>query len=179
MASAIEDVNSLPGETVKDQDGRQIGKVEGIYGVGEQKTPMWVTVKVSTGIGRSRLLFVPLARIKYEHDQIRVPYSVQHVHSAPEVEPDEELSEQDDRALRNYYAIDLGDQELRANSGSYAGLVPDGEGPATRVDGDAGEPQSGKVEGEDREVELKSPGEAREHGKPSDEDGKIADPRGD
>jgi sporulation protein YlmC with PRC-barrel domain len=177
MASAIDDANSLPGETVNDQDGRQIGKVQEIYVVGEDKAPMWVTIKGSTGLGRSRLLFVPLARIKRENDEIRVPYSAQHVHSAPEIEPGEELSEEDDRALRDYYAIGLGDQEMRANSESYARLVPDGDGPATKAEGEAGEPQSGTVEGQDRDVDLKDPREAREEGKDDDEDGKIADPR--
>lgn len=169
MASAIEDVTGLPGETVRDQEGFRIGKVKEIYGVGEDKTPMWVTIESSTGIGRSRVVFVPLARLKQEHDQIRVPYSFQHVQSAPEVEPGNELSERDERALRDFYAIDLADQEIRAQSRSYAGLVPTDEGPARKVDGDAGEPKSGKVEGEDRDVELRKPGE--------ESSSDIADPR--
>lgn len=158
MASAIEDVNGLPGETVSDQEGRRIGKVKEIYGIGEDKTPMWVTIESSTGIGKSRILFVPIARLKQEADEIRVPYSFQHIQSAPEIEPGDELSEHDDRALRDFYAIDLADQELRAQSASYAGLVPTDEGRATKVDGDAGEPRSGAVEGEDREMELRRPG---------------------
>lgn len=159
MASAIEDVNSLPGATVSDHEGRRIGKVKEIYAVGQDKAPMWVTIESSTGIGRSRVVFVPLARLKQEHDQIRVPYSFQHIQEAPEIDAGDELSERDDRALRDFYGIDLGDQEVRAQSTSYAGLVPTDEGLATKVDGDAGEPQSGEVEGEDREVELRKPGE--------------------
>src|SRR5437588_8556386 len=45
MASAIEDVSSLPGETINDQDGRKLGEVKDIYAVGEDDTPMWVTVE--------------------------------------------------------------------------------------------------------------------------------------
>jgi len=155
MASAIEDVNSLTGETVNDQDGRKIGTVREIYSVGDSDAPMWVTVESSTGLTRSRLLFIPIARLKQEAGQVRVPYSLQHVQSSPEVEAGDELSNDDDRVLRDYYAIGLGDQEIRSDNKSYASLVPDGDEPAKRVEGEAGEPESGKVEGEGREVGLR------------------------
>lgn len=171
MASAIEDVSGLRGETVHDQDGMQIGKVREVYGIGEADTPMWVTVEASTGIGASRIVFIPIARLKHESDQVRVPYSFQHIQSSPEIEPGQELSDQEERTLRDFYAIDLADQELRAKSESYAGLVPDGEGPAKKVEGEVGKPESGRVEGEDREVELRKPGEGSR--------GAIDDPRGD
>ena len=146
MASAIEDVSSLPGETVNDQDGRKIGEVQEIYAVGDDETPMWVTIESSTGIGVSRIVFVPLARLKKEADEIRVPYSFQHVHDAPEVESEDELSEEDDRALRDYYAIGLADQEMVSNAQSYASQVPDEEEPARRV-------EANSVEGPVREIE--------------------------
>ena len=146
MASAIEDVSSLPGEAVNDQDGRTLGKVKEIYAVGEGETPMWVTVEASTGVGRNRLLFVPLARLKQEGDELRVPYSFQHVHDAPEVESGDELSEEDDRALRGYYSIGLADQEFRDSAQSYASQVPDEEGPARKV-------EASSVEGRVREID--------------------------
>jgi sporulation protein YlmC with PRC-barrel domain len=179
MASAIEDVNELLGESVKDQDGRQIGKVKEIYTVGDENAPMWVTVELSTGIGRSKLVFVPIARLKEEGGEIRVPYSFRHVQESPDVEAADKLSAEDDQALRNYYAIGLGDQEMRANSDSYASLVPDGDGPATKADGEVGEPQSGKIEGEDRDVELKNPRKDEDDGEDHEEDSdtKIEDPR--
>jgi hypothetical protein len=136
MASAIEDINSLPGETVRDQEGRRIGKVKEIYAIGAGKDPMWVTVETSTGLGRSRLVFVPIARLKHEQDEIRVPYSFQHIQSAPEIEPGDELAEGDDRALRDYYAIDLADQEVRSDNESYANRVPDGDGQARKISSD-------------------------------------------
>jgi sporulation protein YlmC with PRC-barrel domain len=171
-ASAIEDVNDLPGESVCDQDGRKIGKVREIYAVGDSGTPMWVTVEASTGLGRSRAVFVPIARLKRERDEIRVPYSFQHIQSAPEIEAGDELADADDRALRDYYAIGLADQEVRSDNESYASLVPDGEEPAKKVGGEAGEPQSGEIEGEGRDVELRK----IEHDD-AGEGGTIRDPR--
>jgi sporulation protein YlmC with PRC-barrel domain len=152
MASAIDDVSSLPGETVNDQDGRKIGQVKDIFGVGDDETPMWVTIEASTGIGRARRIFVPLARLKQQEDEIRVPYSYSHVHDSPEIETDDELSEEDDRALRSYYAIGLADQELVDAAQSYASQVPDEEGPARKMDASA-------AEGPVREIDDKPPAE--------------------
>jgi PRC-barrel domain len=139
MASAIEDVSNLPGETLKDQDGRKIGEIKEIYAVGDNETPMWVTVESETGLGRSKRLFVPLARIKQQNDEIRVPYSFQHLHEAPDVEEDDQLSQEDDKALRNYYSVGLADQEMVDNRQSYASQVPDEDGPAKPIDAEAAE----------------------------------------
>ena len=152
MASAIEDVSSLPGETVNDQDGRKIGEVKEVFGVGENETPMWVTIESSTGIGRSRRLFVPLARLKQQGDEIRVPYSYSHIHDSPQIEAEDALSEEDDRALRSYYSVGLGDQELVQAAQSYASQVPEEDGPARRIDPAA-------AEGPVRELAEKPPAE--------------------
>lgn len=150
--SAIEDVGSLPGETIRDQDGRKIGEVKEIYGVGENDTPMWVTVEASTGIGRSRLVFIPIARLKQTGEEIRTPYSFQHIQESPEVEVDDELSEEDERSLRIYYAIGLADQEFVENAQSYASQVPDEDEPARKLD-------ASDVEGPVREIDDTPPGE--------------------
>jgi sporulation protein YlmC with PRC-barrel domain len=151
MASAIDDVSSLPGETVCDQDGMKIGKIKQLYSAGDGESVMWVTVESSIGIGNKREVFVPLARLKQEHDQLRVPYSSQHVQSAPEVEADEELSDGDDRALRDYYSIDLADQEVRTDNVSYAGQIQDEDGTARQIDAEqAREPERDTGEGAER-----------------------------
>jgi hypothetical protein len=137
VASAIEDPARLAGETLHGQDGEKVGEVKRVYGLGESREPMWVTVAIETGLGRSRSVFVPLARIKCEHYEVRVPYTAQHLLGAPQVEPDAELSEQDERALRNYYAIDLADHEVRTDHETYAAQVPDAAGPAHELDDDA------------------------------------------
>jgi hypothetical protein len=152
MADVIEDVSSLPGETVRDQDGRTLGEVKEIYAVGDDDTPMWVTVETTTGIGRTRLVFIPIARLKQEEDQIRTPYSFQHIQESPEVEASDELSEEDDRALRTYYSVGLADQEMVDEPQSYASQVPDEEEPAKKADTDT-------VEGQVREIDDKPPGE--------------------
>jgi hypothetical protein len=151
MASAIEDVSTLPGETVCDQDGAKIGKVKHLYATGDGGTVMWVTVETSLGIGNKREVFVPLARLKQEYDELRVPYSARHIQGAPEIEPQDELSQGDDRALRDYYSIDLADQELRTDNDSYAGQVPAEHGGARRIEADeAREPERDTGEAAER-----------------------------
>ena len=136
MASAIEDPNSLPGETLSDQEGLKIGKVKRLYSVEGGDSVMWVTVETSLGVGKKREAFVPLARIKHEHDKVRVPYSTQHIQKSPEVEAGEELSQGDDQALRAYYSIGFADQELRTGNESYANQVPEEEGTLQQVERD-------------------------------------------
>lgn len=133
QASRIEDVGSLPGKKITDQQGREVGKVCEVYE--QDGDPMWVTVKSSTGMATDRVVFIPLARLKEEEGEIRVPYPVQHIQESPEVSPDGELSEEQDRELRNYYSVDLGDQELRDRNDSYAAQVPDSDAPVKKAEG--------------------------------------------
>ncbi len=134
MSSAIDDVSSLPGRKVSDQMGRTIGEIQKVYAYNGNEDPMWVSVEATQGLGNSRTVLVPLARLKLEGDELRVPYSIDHIASAPELEDEENVSEEDDRKLRDHYGIDRADQELRADHDSYATLVPEETGSAQPVD---------------------------------------------
>jgi hypothetical protein len=133
-AKIIEDLDNLRGEDVFDQDGRPLGSIQDVYALGEDSAPMWVTVEPSEGFAGKRLVFVPLARLKLQDDRLQVPYSVAHLREAPEVEADGELTEEQDRELRDFYAIDLADAEQRTDNVSYAAQVPDGDGQPKRLD---------------------------------------------
>jgi hypothetical protein len=133
QATRIEDVSSLPGKKIKDQQGNEVGEVCEIYE--QDGDPMWVTVKSSTGMTSDRVLFIPFARLKQEGDAINVPYPIQHLQDSPDVSPEDELSEEQDRELRNYYSVDLGDQELREKNKSYAAQVPDSDAPVKKGEG--------------------------------------------
>jgi hypothetical protein len=133
MTAPIEDIGSLPGKTITDQAENPIGKVKEIFAT-DDGYPMWVGVELSAGIGGKQLAFVPLARIKDENGELRVPYSKQRIGEAPEIDGDGSISAECDRKLRDYYGIDTGDQELRSDNKSYATLVPDEAGGANRVE---------------------------------------------
>ena len=132
MTAAIDDVSALPGRKVHDQEKRPIGKVVHIYAL-ESGDPMWVGVQISLGLFDKREVVVPLARLKEENGDLVVPYSFEHIRSAPEIEA-EEIDEPANRRLRDHFGIDAGDQELREDNFGYATLVSDQEGTARRVD---------------------------------------------
>jgi hypothetical protein len=159
MTSAIEDVSSLPGKKISDQAENPIGEVKQIYAT--DGYPMWVAVEMSSGIAKKRTVFIPLARIKDEDGQLRVPYSKQRLGEAPEVDSSDGISAECDRQLRDYYGIDAGDQELRSDNNSYATLVPDEAGAAKAVeDPDQLEtPDADRRTDESRE-RLRDPGSA-------------------
>ncbi len=133
MTAPIEDVDSLPGKSVSDHEQRKIGEIKDIYAVGGDDNPMYVTVDASVGMASSRTVFIPIARLKEEHGEVLVPYSAKHLEESPEIEPGDEISEEDDATLRDFYAIDRGDDEIRTDNESYANRVPDGDEPPKKV----------------------------------------------
>src|SRR2546423_15457647 len=105
MTAPIEDVSSLPGKKVSDQQQVPIGQIREIYAVGDG-FPMWVGVETKpSDFADKRMTFVPLARLKEEGDDLLVPYSKDHILNAPEVEHSDGLSEEADQKLRGYYGI--------------------------------------------------------------------------
>ena len=138
MTAPIEDVSSLPGKKVSDQEGTSIGKVKEIYATDGDGQPMWVELEGSFGSGEKRTVLIPLARLKDEDGDIAAPYSKGRIGESPEVDTSEGISVESDRELRGYYGIGTGDQELRADNKSYATLVSEEPGAASRVE-DAGE----------------------------------------
>ena len=137
MTAPIEDISSLPGKKVSDQQGASIGKVKDIYAA-DSGQPMWVEVEGSFGSRDSGTVLIPLARLKDEGGDIGVPYSKDRIGECPEVDTSEGISAESDRELRGYYGIGTGDQELRSDNKSYATLVADEPGEASRVE-DAGQ----------------------------------------
>ncbi len=162
MSAPIEDVSSLPGKKVSDQEENPIGEIKEIYAIGGDGDAMWVSVEAKFGMGDKRNVLIPLARLKDENGQLRVPYSKNHIGNTPEVDSADGISPECDRALRDHYGIDRADQELRSDNDSYATLVTeDTDGTAQRVeDPDSLEtPNADKISDETRE-RLHDPGDS-------------------
>lgn len=161
MTTPIDDVSSLPGKKVRDQDEVPIGELKEIYAQDGDGDPMWVGIEASFGLGNKRLVLVPLARLKEEDGDLRVPYSKRHLEQAPEIEDDQEISAELERRLRDHFGIDRGDQELRSDNDSYATLVPEGQGTAQRVEDPSSieTPNADKVTDEARK-RVQDPGSA-------------------
>jgi hypothetical protein len=156
MTAPIDDVTSLPGRKVTDQEENTIGEIKEIYAIDGDGHPMWVTIEASTGgMSGKKTVFIPLARLKDEDGDLRVPYSKDHILNTPEVDGSDGISDECDRQLRDHYGIDRADQELRSDNDSYATLIPDEEegGTAQKAeDTDSLEtPDANKVDDETRQ----------------------------
>jgi len=159
MTAPIEDVSSLPGKKISDQAENPLGKVKEIYAT--DGYPMWVSVEMSSGLAKKRTVFIPLARIKDEHGELRVPYSAQRIAEAPEVDESDGISAACDRKLRDYYGIDTGDQELRSDNKSYATLVREEAGGAQFVENvDELETPDADTRTDESHERLRDPGSA-------------------
>jgi len=57
---------------------------------------MWVATESKSGIGATRTVFAPLARLKDENGKLRVPDSNSHILQAPAVDNGDRTSEKCD-----------------------------------------------------------------------------------
>jgi hypothetical protein len=160
MTAPIEDISSLPGKKITDQEEVPIGEVKEIFAT-EDGFPMWVSVELSQGMSNNRTVFIPLARIKDENGDLRVPYSKNKIAESPEIDDSDGISQECDFELRGYYGIGTGDQEMWSDNKGYATLVAHESSSAEKVDNadDLETPDSDQRTDESRE-RLEDPGSA-------------------
>jgi uncharacterized protein (TIGR02271 family) len=122
------------GEDLYDRDGDKIGTIEEIYLDAHSGEPEWALV--NTGMFGTKSSFVPLQEADDDGDTLRVPYEKAQVKDAPSMDPDGELSQEDESELYAHYGLDY--SESRSDSGlpegGSAGAPPVGEdtsGPTT------------------------------------------------
>jgi uncharacterized protein (TIGR02271 family) len=123
------------GRTVVDRDGEKIGKLDEIYVDQDTDQPEWAIV--NTGMFGTRSNFVPLAGASPAGENVRVGYEKSQVKDAPSVEPDGELSQQEEAELYRHYGLEY--SEARSDSalpdgargGGGAGNGRDVSGPTT------------------------------------------------
>ena len=115
------------GQTMVGSAGDKIGKIEEIYLDQDTEQPEWALVH--TGMFGSKATFVPITDATTQDDKVRVPFEKSQVKDAPKIEPDGELSPQDEAALYSHYGLDY--TESRSDSGLPHGTTngdstPDG-----------------------------------------------------
>jgi len=92
------------GQDLHDSHGDKIGKIDEIYLDRETDEPEWALV--NTGLFGTKSSFVPL-RDASEHDgTLSVPYEKSQVKEAPNLEPDGELSHEQEDELYRHYALE-------------------------------------------------------------------------
>ncbi len=100
MTSAYE----WEGRMLKDRDGEKIGKIDALYLDQQTDRPEWALV--NTGLFGKKSSFVPLAGARSEGDDLLAEVEAGQVKDAPKMDPEEELSEQQEAELFRHYGID-------------------------------------------------------------------------
>ena len=111
------------GLTAVDSEGSKLGKIEEIYLDSETDRPEWALVQ--TGMFGGKSSFMPLRDVRADGDNVVAPYSKDQVKGAPQMEPDGELSQQDEAALYSHYGVDYG--EARSDTGLPEGGASTGQ----------------------------------------------------
>lgn len=119
------DTNTLygmRGNNVLDRDGNKIGSFAELYldrGTGQ---PEWAAVK--TGLFGMNVNLVPLQGVDRRGDDLQVPYDADTVKSAPDIDADQELTEQEEQRLYAHYGLEYSgysdDTYDRAGESTYA-----------------------------------------------------------
>lgn len=115
------EVETWDGQTLRDSDGDKIGTITSIYLDDETGEATWMAVKFA-GL-RPIVSLVPLRGATASDNGVVVPYGKSVVKEAPTVEPDEEISAEDARALEEHYAL------ASAEPGEPAPAADDDSGP--------------------------------------------------
>jgi uncharacterized protein (TIGR02271 family) len=124
----IDTVRGWQGRTLIDRGGDRIGTIDAIYLDDQTGQPEWALV--NTGLFGAKASFVPLAQATQTDQDVRVPYDKQLVKDAPRVDPDQHLSEAEERQLWRHYGLDY-DRTTRRRPTGRGAVGRDTSGPRT------------------------------------------------
>jgi sporulation protein YlmC with PRC-barrel domain len=113
---------------VVDQDGDKVGKLDEIYVDRDTGKPEWAVI--NTGLFGRKSSFVPLKDALRDGEMIRVPYQKDHIKEAPNVDPDGEISPDEEQRVYAHYGLEY--SQARSESG-----LPEGAGTSAPGQSDA------------------------------------------
>jgi uncharacterized protein (TIGR02271 family) len=126
----IDTVQGWQDRNMVDPAGGKIGTIVDIYLDDDTGQPEWATVK--TGLLGGKQSFVPLAQAQPVGDSVRVPYDKDRVKSAPGIQAQGELSQDEEATLYRYYGLEY--TEARSDSGLPTGAAGQNLDPRDRYD---------------------------------------------
>jgi uncharacterized protein (TIGR02271 family) len=124
----LDTVRSWEARTMVDRDGTRIGPIQAIYLDDRTGEAEWALV--TTGLFGTKASFVPLAQATQTDDDVWVPYDKQLVKDAPRIDPDQHLSEAQERQLWRHYGLDY-DRPTRRRGTGRDTVGQDASGPTT------------------------------------------------
>ncbi len=116
------------GRTLKDRDGHQLGKIDALYF--DKKTDNLDWALVNPGPVGSKSMFVPLAGAAGRGEHVVVQVEAAQVRDAPKIDPEHELSEQQEVELFRHYGVDYTTEGTvtATGNGQPAGVANDAAG---------------------------------------------------
>ena len=97
-----EQVDQLFDHELYSSSGERIGRVRRVYADDASGEPDWATV--ATGLFGTKETYVLLTDAAVEGKRVTVPYTKEFVKHAPNVEPEEHLSPEEEKQLYEYYS---------------------------------------------------------------------------
>jgi uncharacterized protein (TIGR02271 family) len=91
------------GRDLVDRHGDKVGTVEELYVDELTDEPEWAAVR--TDLLGQKLSFVPIQEAQPSGEQVRVPFDKDQVKDAPRIDPEEELSPQEEATLYAHYGM--------------------------------------------------------------------------
>jgi uncharacterized protein (TIGR02271 family) len=101
MTQTHQDILSYRGQELRGSDGEKLGTIEEIYLDTDTRQPEWAVV--TTGLFGTKQTFVPIGDAGTSGDGMTVPYDKATVSDAPNIDPDGQLSEAEERQLYEHY----------------------------------------------------------------------------
>jgi sporulation protein YlmC with PRC-barrel domain len=136
----LNEVQNWRGRKMVDADGDKIGTIEDIFLDRQTGEPAWAAVK--TGLFGHRHTLVPIRDAEpADDDEVRVPLQKEKVKEAPRIDPDGELSPDEERQLWEHYGLSDYD-EWHGDDRTRALALPDEDEDRARSsasDGEAGD----------------------------------------
>src|SRR5215212_9845710 len=90
------------GRTVLDRDGEKVGTLKDIY-LDDSERPHWGSVH--TGLFGTRETLVPLTEAREDGGALRLPFERDHMRGAPNVNPDAQLTDDEESRLYRHYGL--------------------------------------------------------------------------
>jgi uncharacterized protein (TIGR02271 family) len=118
---SMEEFRTIAGRKLVGQDGEKIGKIDQLYADAEGGSPTFVTVE--TGLFGAKTTFVPVGDASLDGEDVTVPYTKDQVKDAPNLDPDGELSAEEEDRLYEHYGIGTGQAQADTEVTSGGGMA--------------------------------------------------------
>jgi sporulation protein YlmC with PRC-barrel domain len=133
--TTLQDIEAWRGKKMVDADGDKIGTIEDVFLDRHTGQPAWAAVK--TGLFGHKHTLVPIRDAQAtDDDHVRVPLDKEQVKDAPRIDPDGELSPEEERRLWEHYGMSDYD-EWQGEDRTTALALPDQEDWTRRLPGES------------------------------------------